>query len=535
MTGNGAKRFKVLVTDKIDREGLKPLAEDPGIELVVAVKPEPAKLEELLPSVHAWLVRSETKITEAWLKKAGTLKLIGRAGVGVDNIDVDGASRRGIAVVNAPAANTISACEHTWGLLLSLARSIPQADRDIKEGRWERSKWMGVELAGKTLGLVGLGRIGREVAKRALAFGMNVTAYDPFISEKQAEALGVELKPFRGVLESADYVSLHVPVSEKTRRMIDAKSLAWLKAGARLINCARGELVDEAALAAALREGRLAGAALDVFDREPLPAESPLRSLPQVILTPHLGASTAEAQYKVAEELSRSVLEFHRKGLARNAINLPGFDPDTLEALGPWLELSEALGRFLGQTLDAGLKGVRCRFEGDFPPPQRHPLSVGALKGLLSVILEQTLSFVNAPILAMERGVELSEAAAPAPEGQPRLLTVTAVTDRGERSVSGAVDEGGSPKIARLDQMGVDVSPRGRMLVLTNRDVPGIIGAVGTLLGRHAVNIADMRVGRREPGGEAVMVITVDQDLPSSLIEALKATEGVRSVRSVIL
>ncbi|MDE2293013.1 MAG: phosphoglycerate dehydrogenase, partial [Elusimicrobia bacterium] len=378
-----AAKLRVLVTDKIDPKGLEPLQRDARVELLMAVG-DAARMAELVPTADVWLVRSETKVTADWLEKAKALRLVGRAGVGVDNIDVDGASRRGIAVINAPAANTLSACEHTWALILAMARRVPQADASVRAGEWKRSQFMGVEVAGKTLGLVGLGRIGREVAKRAQAFAMKVVAYDPFISERQAEALGIELADYKAVLERADFVSLHVPLTEKTRRMIDAKSLAWMKPTARLVNCARGELIDAAALAEALKAGRLAGAAVDVFDPEPLAADSPLRGAPNVVLTPHLGASTTEAQLKVASELAESVLEFRDRGVARNAINLPGFDPDLLEALGPWLDLAETLGRFLGQTLDGGLKGVRCRFVGDFPAPQRHPLAVAALKGALS-------------------------------------------------------------------------------------------------------------------------------------------------------
>jgi D-3-phosphoglycerate dehydrogenase len=527
-------RLRVLVTDKIDPKGLEPLAKAHGIELLMAVG-DAKKTSELVPGAHVWLVRSETKVTDEWLGKAKVLRLVGRAGVGVDNIDVDGASRRGVAVINAPAANTVSACEHTWALMLSLARKVPAADASMKAGAWDRSKFMGLELAGKTLGLVGLGRIGREVGKRAVAFGMKVLAYDPYISGKQAEAMGLELCDFKDLLGRSDFVSLHVPLTEKTRHMVDAKSLAWFKKGARLLNCARGELINDADLAAALESGRLAGAGLDVFDPEPLPADSPLRTAPNIVLTPHLGASTAEAQLKVAEELSRSVLEFHARGVVRNAINLPGFDPDLLEAMGPWLNLAETLGRFLGQTLDGGLKEVRCRFLGDFPAPQRHPLAVAVLKGTLSTILESTLSYINTPILALERGIVHSEESAPAPEGYARLLEVTAVTDRGERAVSGAVAEDGSPRLARLDHLMVDVTPRGKMLVLSNADEPGMIGQVGTLLGRHRLNIADMRVGRRAPHGEAVMVITVDEDLTPELQSELKALKGIRAVRWVVL
>lgn len=531
---NGA--FKVLVTDKIDPEGLAVLSGKPGLELVMAVGKKPAELSAVLPSVAAWLVRSETRIDEAALTQASKLKLIGRAGVGIDNIDVAGASRRGIAVINSPQANTLSACEHTWALLLALARNVPAADRALKDGGWDRSRFSGIELAGKTLGLVGLGRIGREVAKRALAFSMRVLAYDPYISQEQAKGIGVELMGLKDLLGASDFLSLHVPSSPKTKGLINSESLGWVKKGARLVNCARGDLIEESALLASLKDGRLTGAALDVFDEEPLPKDSALRSAPNLVLTPHLGASTAEAQRKAAEDLAQGVLEFYEKGLARNAINLPGFDADTLEALGPSLELADKLGRFLGQMLDAGLKGIECSFAGDFQASQRHPLSVAALKGALSIILEQTLSFVNAPILALERGIEISDSASSsAPEGFSRLMTITAVTDKGSRSVAGTIGTGGEPRIVRMDELFVDVSPRGRMIVLTNTDRPGVIGAVGTLLGERGVNIADMRVGRRSPKGEAVMVITVDEEVSEELRKELARTPGITSARRVVL
>lgn len=535
MGSNGKGKFKVLVTDKINPAGLKALKEHPGIDLVMAIKPDPKKLGSLLPSVNAWLVRSETKVTAPMIAQAPLLRLIGRAGVGVDNIDVEDASRHGIAVINAPAANTISACEHTMGLILTLSRNIASADRTMKEGGWDRSKFMGVELEGKTLALVGFGRIGREVAKRAKSFGMKIVAYDPFMSKQTAETLGAELLDFKDTLERADYVSLHVPVSDDTRDMINAESLAWFKDGARLINCARGELIDVDALVEALQSGKLAGAALDVYKEEPLPKKSVLRGLPSVVLTPHLGASTAEAQLKVAEDLSTGVLEFLEKGLARNSINLPGFDPKTLESLGGALELADTLGRFLGQVLDSGLKGFHCRFHGDFLPEQKHPLSVSALKGVLSTILDQSLTFINAPILAAERGIVTSETITPPIAGFARMMTIAAETDKGERSVSGVVDDHGELHLVRFNELAIDFCPKGRMLVLTNNDEPGMIGHVGTLLGKKGVNINDMRVGRRSRFGEAVMVITVDDQLSAKTLAEIRKIEGIKTVRWVVL
>ncbi|MBI4386131.1 MAG: phosphoglycerate dehydrogenase, partial [Elusimicrobia bacterium] len=484
----------------------------------------------------AWLVRSETKVTADWIGKAPKLRIIGRAGVGVDNIDLEAASRRGIAVINSPQANTIAACEHTWALILALSRNIPQADSSMKQGKWERAQWMGTELAGKMLGILGLGRIGREVAKRALAYGMRIIAHDPYVSVEQAKGLGVRSAGLQEVLGQSDFITLHAPSSDKTRGLINAETARWIKKGARLINCARGDLVDGSVLVRLVESGRLKGAALDVFEKEPLPADSPLRKLPQVILTPHLGASTEEAQRKVAEEISKEVIEFLEKGIARHAINLPGFDPDTLEALGAYLDLAEVLGRFLGQTLEAGLQEVRCVFQGDFDAAQRHPLAVAALKGVLSPTLAQPVSFVNAPLIAKDRGIKTSESADPtALEGFSRLLTVSAVTDAGTRGISGVILSHGEPRIVQLDDLYVDVRPQGKMIILVNRDRPGMIGKVGELLGRRNINIADMRVGRKAPKGDAVMVITVDETATPPVLQELAAIDGIQAVRWVEL
>ncbi|MBI3547639.1 MAG: phosphoglycerate dehydrogenase [Elusimicrobia bacterium] len=528
--------FKVLVTDPIDREGLRPLEGHKGIDLQVELAPSKEKLGSLLKGVNAWLVRSETKVTAEWIQQAKDLKLIGRAGVGVDNIDLSTASRHGIAVINAPQGNTIAACEHTWALILALSRNVPQADATMKQGGWDRSKFMGAELQGKTLGVVGLGRIGREVAKRGVAFGMKIVGHDPYVSNEQVKAMGFQPGTLKEVLEQSDFFTLHVPGSDKTRGLINEETSAWIKKGAYLVNCARGELVPAPILVKLIESGRLAGAAIDVFEKEPLPADSPLRKLPTVILTPHLGASTKEAQRKVAEEVSRGVIEFFEKGIARYAINLPGFDPDTLEAIGPYLYLADTLGRFLAQMTDSGLREVSCTFQGGFEDRQTRPIAVSALKGILSVMLDQQVSFINAPLLADERGIKLSETRDPmALEGFSRLLTISAATDSGVRKVSGTLLDRGEPRIVRLGDLIVDVKPQGKMLVLTNQDRPGMIGHVGQLLGRHKVNIADMRVGRHSAHGEAVMVISMDDDVPPAVQKELAAIDGITGVRWVKL
>ena len=529
-------KLKVLVTDAIDPEGLKPLEKNPGIDLRYEVGPTPEKLEKALDGVGAWLVCSETKVTKDWIGKAKTLKLIGRAGVGVDNIDIAAATLRGIAVVNAPAANTIAACEHAFGLMLSLARNIPQADADVKAGNWKRAKFMGVELMGKTLGVVGFGRIGREISKRALACGMRVVAFDPFVSKEQAAELGVELAPLDDVFGQADFLTLHAPGSDKTKHLLNADSIKKLKKGARLINCARGELIEEKALVEAIKGGRVAGAALDVFEKEPLDPASELRKLPQVILTPHLGASTAKAQSKVATELAESVIAFHERGLAVNALNLPGFDAETLKALGEHLDLAESLGRFLGQMIDSGVQEFDCTFEGDFKGAHRRPLWVASLKGLLSTMLAQGVTYISAPALAAERGIRLSDTSEKLSKGgYKQLITVSAKTDKGPLSVSGALLSPGEPRIVRLSGLSIEVRPTGKMIVLTNQDRPGMIGKIGTLLGEAKVNIADMRVGRRSEKGEAVMVLTVDEDASASVREKLEKLPGITSARWVAL
>jgi D-3-phosphoglycerate dehydrogenase len=529
-------KLTVLVTDKIDPEGLKPLQKHPGIDLRYEIAPKPDVLEKALSGVGAWLVRSETKVTADWIGKAADLRLIGRAGVGVDNIDLAAATRRGVAVINAPAANTLAAAEHTMALMLALSRHVPQADAATKAGKWERSKFMGVELFGKTLGVVGLGRIGREVAKRAQSFGMKIVGFDPFVSEAQARELGIEPLPLADLLARADFVTLHVPGGDKTKHLISAEALKTVKKGMRLVNCARGELVDEHALAEALRDGRVGGAGLDVFSAEPLPPHNPLHGAPNLVLTPHLGASTAEAQSRVATELAQAVVDFHEKGIAPNALNLPGFDASTVSALGEWLPLAEALGAFLAQTVDGGVSELSCQFEGEFKPSERRPLGVCALKGLLSPILGSPVSWISAPAVAAERGIKVSESSDPkCSEGVRRLLTVSAATDAGPVSVSGAVLAPGEPRILRLGALRVDVRPAGKMLVLANNDAPGVIGRVGTLLGKSGVNIADMRVGRVSPHGEAVMLLNVDDAVPPAVRAELSRLDGIRRVQWVQL
>jgi D-3-phosphoglycerate dehydrogenase / 2-oxoglutarate reductase len=528
-------QIEVLVTDPIAEEGLKLLETRPGFVVRRLVKPSPERLREALATASAWLVRSETKVTEEALKQAPRLKLVGRAGVGVDNIDLEAASRRGVLVMNVPGGNTLAATEHAWAMLLALSRNVAQADAEMKAGKWERGRWMGSELAGKTLGIIGLGRIGREVGRRAVAFGMRVIGFDPFLSQDQARGLGVEPVELDELLRRSDYLTLHASLTEKTRHLIGREALSKMKPEARLVNCARGELIDEDALLAALRDKRLRGAALDVFSKEPLPADSPLRKEPRLILTPHLGASTEEAQLKVATELADNVAAYFERGRLRNAVNLPGFEPEVLDQIGGELELAERLGRFCAQLLTSGLRLVRVHLSGEFAAAHRRPLAVAALKGVLSSILDESgLTWVNAPLVAEERGIRLVESSEDSPPaGFERLLAVEVVTESETQRVAGSLLASGEPRLVRFGTLTLDVVLAGKMLVLRNSDTPGMIGRVGTLLGDAKVNIADMRVGRQSPSGDAAMVITVDDAVPGGVLDGLSKLQGIQEVHYV--
>ncbi|MBI4055774.1 MAG: phosphoglycerate dehydrogenase [Elusimicrobia bacterium] len=528
-------KIRVLLTDPVDLTGLKGLSENPRFELLNFSGNGVQVWRSHLAEAQCWLVRSETRVSSELLEAAPNLKVVGRAGVGVDNIDVPSATRRGILVLNVPGANTIAAAEHAWGLLLSLARNIAQADASVKQGEWDRKRWMGTELQGKTLGIVGLGRIGTEVAKRGFSFGMRVLSYDPYVSQEYAEGLGVQGVGWERLLQESDFLTLHAAANEKTRHLLGRQAFAKVKPGILLINCARGELIEEVALVEALEKGQVKAAALDVFEQEPLPADSPLRRFAQVVLTPHLGASTREAQVRVSEELARSVVDFFEKGALRHAVNLPGFSLEVLDRAGPYLNLAERLGRFLGQVVEGGMRELSVHCRGDFSPSERRPLAVAVLKGLLSEILNaQEVNWVNALSLAQSRGVRLLEQAeAGRVEGYSKLLSLRAVSDSGSFDLSGAVLADQGLRVVRLGELSVDVVPEGKMLVLINQDQPGMIGQVGTLLGSRGINISDMRVGRAGRGQEAIMVITVDQTVPNEVLEELRSMSGIHQVKWV--
>ncbi len=524
--------IKVVVTDGIDAEGLEPIANNNGFQICFVE--EAAKLAKELENADALLVRSKTKVTAALLDGAKKLKFVGRAGVGVDNIDISAATRRGIVVANAPGANTISAAEHTFALLLTLSRNISQSDASVKSGLWKRDKYIGTELLGKTLGLLGFGKIGNEVAKRAMAFGMKVLVYDPFVSESHMKSLGVHPMCLEDILKTSDYISLHLPATEKTKNIIDAKAFSLMKPEARLINCARGDLIDESALVDALEKKKIKGAALDVYKTEPL-ANDAIRKLENVILTPHLGASTEEAQAKVALEVSIAVRDFFEKGLIRNAVNLPSLEPEVLEKISPYLTLAEKLGKFISQISEGGLKEVKVEFSGDFSNTMRNILKLSVLRGILSTALKEEVNWVNAETIAMERGIRLEETAVSEAEDYTSLITVKVKTDKGKKSVSGTIFSKGNPRIVRIDELTVDVIPQGYLLIYSNIDRPGVVGFIGTLLGKNQINIAAFQVGRKSLGGEAVSILNVDLEIPKEVIKEIKQFSGITNVWTVNL
>jgi len=519
----------VLVADKVDAGGLALLEQSPGLDVVKAIK-NPAKFKEALPQAQALLVRSETKVTAEMLAQAPQLRVIGRAGIGVDNIDVEEATRRGIAVFNAPGGNTVSAAEHTIGLLLALVRKIPWADASMRRGEWDRQRFLGTELRGKTVGIVGLGRIGAHVATLARAFGMSVLAYDPYVTEARARELQVELLPLDQLLPRADVVSLHLPLTKETRSLIDRRRIGQMKAGAVLLNCARGGLVDEEALLEALEQGRLAGAAIDVFEAEPLPADSPLRRTDRVILTPHLAASTAEAQEQVSLEICRIVRDALLRGNLSGAVNLPGVSGATLARLQPLLELARRLGRFAAALAPGRVESIEVQYGGTDQGAQR-VVQLAAVEGALGAMGVGPVTLVNAASLAEGRGIALGgRTGAPEP-GFETTVEVKLGSAAGGTSVVGALagDEG---HIVRINGFAIDIPPEGHILVLKNRDVPGVIGRVGTVLGEAQVNIGAYHLSRRtQRGQEALSAVAVDHPPPPHVLERLASLKDVLDVK----
>jgi len=530
------RKWKVLVSDKLSEEGLAAVRAHPDVAVVVKTNLTPEELRTEIKDADALLVRSATKVTAEVIAAGEKLAVIGRAGVGVDNIDVEAATRRGVVVCNSPEGNTAAAAEHTWALLLSLARSIPAADVSVKAGEWKRSAFVGVELLNKTLGVVGLGKIGGEVASRGKAFGMRVLGSDPFVSADHAARLGVELVPLPELLAQADFITLHVPLTKDTRGLLNAESLQQLKPGARIVNCSRGGVVDEAALAEAIQSGRLAGAALDVFESEP-PGDSPLLKQDKVVLTPHLGAFTAEAQIKVAVDVAQQVLDVLQGRPARSAVNVIPVSTEALRALEPYMALAEKLGRLQTQLAEGPLAAVELTYAGELAEGDSRMLTRSFLKGLLAPVLDIPVNIVNSALIAQSRGLKVTESRSTESVDYVSLITARVSTDGETREIAGTLFGHREPRIVRMDQYRVDFSPIGFMLVSIHIDKPGMIGRVGTLLGQHHINIGGMNVGRGQPGpgGRSVMLLALDNPIPPEVMEEIRKVDGITTATLVEL
>jgi D-3-phosphoglycerate dehydrogenase len=529
--------MNVLICDPISPKGIALLKRCPEFSVTVLDRRLPeAELIPLVKESTAMVVRSETKVTRKVLEAAPKLRAVGRAGVGVDNVDVEAATQFGIVVMNTPGGNTVSTAELTLSMLMALARKIPQANQSMKAGEWNRKHFQGVELYNKTLGILGMGRIGSEVARRAVGFGMRVLAYDPYLALSRAKALQVELVELDDLYRRADFITVHVPMSDETRGMINSAAFAKMKKGVRVVNCARGGIIVERDLLAALESGHVAGAALDVYEQEPPPADFPLRRLPQVIMTPHLGASTEEAQDNVGIEVAESLTDFLLHGTVRNAVNLPSLDAKTYEIIKPYLNLGEKLGRLMAQLAPKRNERFVMTYGGRATELPTDPITRAALKGFLESAGGQDVNQVNVRSLAHALGLLVEEVKSNEETDFHEWLHV-AVYSGSQRFSAGGTFFGRShqPRIVRINGKPVEIVPQGVLLVLTNKDRPGIVGYLGTVLGRHQVNIASMSLNRNDAGGEALTVLNLDSVPSPAAMDEVQKDPDIRNVRIVKL
>ncbi len=529
---------KILVADAIADKGIEDLQADPALEVDVKLGLSEDELVSIAADYAGIVVRSQTKITERVIEAAKQLRVVGRAGVGVDNIDIPAASKRGVVVMNTPGGNTISTAEHAFTLMMSMARHIPHGHAAVKQGRFEegRKKYKGVELNGKTLSILGMGRIGGEFAKRAKAFNMNVVAYDPYLAESKAESLGVTLaSSVEDAIKVADFITLHMPKTDETHHMINAQRLALTKKGVRIINCARGGLIDEAALLEALESGQVAGAALDVFENEPPEVGYALLEREDVVLTPHLGASTAEAQENVGIEIAKQVRDAVVDGIIVNSINMPNVDQETLKKIGNYLELAEALGVIAARMGPNNPEVLRINYSGKVAKVDTRLITRYVMKGFLGVSgADESVNHINAPTHAESRGIRVTESSLPQPIDYTDLIEVYAGSEGNMIDVAGTFF-GAQPRIVRIFERKLSVVPRGHLLLLENTDQPGIVGTVGTVLAKHGVNIANMSLGRNEQGGQALMVLNLDSAPDASLRPELEALDGILEAKLISL
>ncbi|MFO0995452.1 MAG: phosphoglycerate dehydrogenase [Alphaproteobacteria bacterium] len=521
---------KVLIADKLSAQAVRAF-EARGITADLRPGLDAAALKSIIAGYDGLAVRSSTQVTAELLAAAPALKVVGRAGTGVDNIDVAAATARGVVVMNTPFGNSVTTAEHTIAMLFALARQIPAADHSTQAGRWEKSRFLGVELTGKTLGVVGCGNVGAIVADRALGLKMKVVGYDPYLAPERAAALGIERVTLDELFERADFVTLHVPLSDATRGLINKETIARMKKGVRIINCARGDLVVEEDLKAALEAGHVAGAALDVFRVEPAKANV-LFGLDNVVATPHLGASTTEAQEKVAVQIAEQMAEFLLSGAVTNAVNMPSISAEDAPKLKPYMTLASQIGRFAGQMTETGLKSVTIEYAGQVTDLATRPLTAVLLQGLLSPLLD-SVNMVNAPVIARSRGIEVREIVRDPDPDYQTLVALTVTTERRSRGIAGTLIGGGRPRIVRVADFAIEAELGPHMLYIRNRDEPGVIGRIGTLLGDAQVNIATFTLGRRAKGGDALALIGIDGPVSQATLERLRALPGIVQVTAL--
>jgi D-3-phosphoglycerate dehydrogenase/(S)-sulfolactate dehydrogenase len=525
--------MRVLVADDLSPEGIEILKRAKGLSVDVKVGLKPQELKAIVSEYDALAVRSATKVTAEVVDAAGRLKVVGRAGVGVDNIDLPAASRRGIVVMNTPGGSSVTVAELTLAHMLAVARHVPQATASVRGGKWEKKRFQGHERFGKTLGVVGIGNIGAMVVERALAMKMRVVAYDPFITAEAASKMGAELVSLDELYRRADFISLHVPLTEQTRHLVNAETLGKMKRGVYVVNCARGGIVDEAALAQAIKDGHVGGAAFDVFEDEPPAAENPLLKLDGFICTPHLGASTEEAQVNVAIALAEQLVEFLVHGNIRNAVNVPSVSREVLEKLGPVLGLGHKLGSIAGQLSPANVSAVEITYAGEIVDHPVRAITPQILKGMLTHFMDLPVNEVSAPALAKERGIKVTERRESQSQDFTSLITVRVQGAASELSVAGTIFGRKEPRIVRLNAFALEAAPSGHIIVVHNRDVPGVVGKLGTALGEAGINIGQIALARS--GGEAFALVNVDSAVPPQVQGALRAIPGMIDVRQLVL
>lgn len=527
-------KYKILVTDNLAKEGIDILRKYSELDIDVKNKISPDELKSIIPDYDAIIVRSATKLTSDILKNATRLKVAGRAGIGVDNIDVASATKMGIVVMNTPGGNSITTAEHTIALLFAVARKIPQANTSVKAEKWEKSKFEGIELYNKTIGIIGLGNIGGIVADRCIGLKMKVIGYDPFVKPEKAKELGVELVSFEEVCKRADIITVHVPLSKDTKGLINKETINKMKDGVIIINCARGGIVNEADLIDALKSGKVRGAGLDVYEKEP-PEKSPLFEMDNVVLTPHLGASTQEAQVNVSIAIAEQIVDYLINGVIKNAVNFPAIPSETLSLLKPYINLSEKLGIFLSQIAEKQIEVISIEYSGEISSYNAAPLTIATLKGLLTRILGENVNYINAPLLAKERGLKLVESKSSQAEDYQSLITVKMNAGGDDFIVAGTIFGKKDLKFVKFGSYNIEVVPEGNILMVYNNDKPGVLGAIGTYLGKNKVNIAGLQLGRDRPGGRAVAFIMIDQPVSEDVVKGLLKLENIISAKAISL